>query len=276
MLHRVAYIEFITVNGQIKRLDGIDFEFSISKSLGTVMNEATISIFNLSKEDIEYLTTFTSQWIAYNQRKRIRIFAGYQETAVGLIYDGDIVEALPTLPPDIILRCKAFSGAYGNSTIISKSITEQISVKDLLTQVSSWTGKEVLDNTTSNKTVNGFYYTGSVTQLIRQLNEIGGISVYEDDGVINAVDSNNIDIGTSIRLVSENNGMIEIPQPNAIGINVKILLDPTIKIGQVIKVESKSIPACNGLYSIYEMKHSGALRSNHFYTDIMARRKSNE
>lgn len=272
MFNRICYVEFITANGQAKRLDGIDIQFQVEKHLGAVMNEANITIYNLTREDIEYLTTFTSQWIAYQQRKRIRIFAGYEDTSVGLIFDGDIVEALPSMPPDIALRCKARSGAYNNSTMISKSITEPIAVKDLLQQAGSWTGLTINDHTTTDKKVNGFYYTGSVTQLIGQLNDIPDIIAYEDDGTLWVVDKKDTNTGMQMRVINKDSGMIDIPQPNALGINVKMLLDPAIKLGQQIKVESSLIPACNGIYTIYELKHSGHLRGNEFYTDITARR----
>lgn len=272
MFNRVCYVEFITANGQAKRLSDIDIQFSIEKHMGAVMNEANITIYNLTREDIEYLTTFTSQWIAYKQRKRIRIFAGYSDTSVGLIFDGDIIEALPTIPPDIALRCKARSGAYNNSTMISKSVTEPIYVKDLLKQAGSWTGLTINDHTTTDRKIGGFYYTGSVTQLIGQLNDIPDIIAYEDDGNLWVVDKKNTDTGLQMRVINKNSGMIEMPQPDALGIEVKVLLDPAIKLGQQIKVESEMIPACNGVYTVYELKHTGHLRGNEFYTDIKARR----
>lgn len=272
MFDRICYIEFITANGQMKRLEGIDVNFSVKKYMGAVMNEATIRIYNLAKEDIEYLTTFTSQWIAINQRKRIRIFAGYKDTNVGLIFDGDIVEALPSSPPDIVLNCKALSGYYNNLSVISKSVTEQISVKDLLKQVSSWTGLTVNDYTKTTRTISGFYHTGSITQIIDQLNNIPDIIAYEDDGALCVVDSNNVNINKERRKITKDSGMIDIPQPDAIGIKVKVLLDANIKIGQQIEVESSAIPACNGVYTIYELEHQGELRGSNFYTLITARR----
>ena len=273
MFDRVVYVEFITASGEMKRLEGIDVKFSISKYMGVVMNEATIDIYNLAKEDIEYLTTFTSQFIAYDKRKRIRIFGGYKDTSVGLLFDGDIVEAIPTSPPDIILRCKAMTGHYGNSTIISKSITQPITVKDLLKQASGWIGRDINDYTTSNKKIDGFYYTGAETQLIGQINNIPDITCFEDDGALTVVDSKNPNIQKGTRLINSSSGMIDIPQPDALGIKVKILLDPDIRLGQTIKIESSSIPACNGLYWIYEFSHRGHLRGTEFYTEISARRK---
>lgn len=272
MFDRVVTVEFIAANGQLKRLEGIDVRFDVKKYMGAVMNEGNVEIWNLPQEDVEYLTTFTSQWIAINQRKRIRIIAGYKDTNVGLLFDGDIIEALPTVPPDVCLRCKARSGAYGNSTMISKSITRQISVKDMLKQAGQWTGLKINDFTTTTRKIDGFYYTGSATQLINQINNIPDIIAYEEDGSLCVVDKKNPDIQKGIRLINSSSGMIGIPQPDALGVKVRILLDPNIRLGQQIKVESSTIPACNGIYTIYELEHKGELRGSEFYTDITARR----
>lgn len=273
MFDRVAYVEFITANGEMKRLQGIDLRFSIHKYMGVTMNEANIELYNLAKSDIEYLTTFTSQFIAYEKRKRIRIFGGYKDTNVGLLFDGDITEAIPSAPPDIVLRCKAMTGHYGNSTIISKSITEQISVKDMLKQASEWIGEEINDYTTTDRKINGFYYTGAATQLINQINNIPDITCYEDDGALCVVDTKEPNIGKEVRKINSSSGMIGIPQPDAMGITTTILLDPNIRLGQTIDVTTTAIPAANGQYWIYELTHKGQLRGSDFYTEIKARRK---
>ena len=81
-----------------------------------------------------------------------------------------------------------------------------------------------------------------------------------------------IDVG--IRHIDETSGLIGVPKPDAIGIECQILLDNSIKIGQRIYIESKIIPSANGEYYVYELKHSGDLRGNEFYTEIKARRLS--
>ena len=243
MFDRVLYVEFVTASGEIKRLEGIDVKFSIHKYMGVVMNEANIELYNLAKEDVEYLTTFTSQFIAYEKRKRIRIFGGYKNTSVALLFDGDITEAIPSTPPDICLRCKAMTGHYGNSTIISKSITQPIAVKDMLKQASGWIGKEIKDFTTTDKKINGFYYTGAATQLIGQINNIPNITCYEDDEAICVVDSKSPNIDKEIRKINSSSGMIGIPQPDALGIKVNILLPKLSLIPDNLGRKSKENPS---------------------------------
>lgn len=271
MKNRKIIVQFQTPAG-LKELDGIEVKFSVEKLASAVMNQADIDICNLTKDDIEYLTTYTSQFIAINQRKRIRIFAGYEDTGVSLIFDGDIVEALPTNPPDVWLRCKALSGYYNAKTPLSTVISGTHSIKEICASVAGFLELSLNYMATCTKTISDFEFTGGKTRLIKELNEICDILVYEDDGVLVVQDKGQPRIDVGIRRIDETSGMIGIPKPDAIGIECKILLDNSIKIGQKIYIESTSIPAASGEYCIYELKHSGDLRGNEFYTEIKARR----
>ena len=111
--NRVARVQFKTPGGD-KELDGIELKFSIEKNGGAIMNKATIDICNLARSDIEYLTTYTSQFIAINDRKRIRLIAGY-DNEYGLIFDGDIINALPTMPRTLVLTISLSLLSFMNS-----------------------------------------------------------------------------------------------------------------------------------------------------------------
>ena len=128
---------------------------------------------------------------------------------------------------------------------------------------------------TSTKTVSDFEYTGGKTKAIKELNELGDIVAYEDDGVLVVQDQGQPRTDIGIRRIDETSGLIGIPKPDAIGVECKVLLDNTLKIGQKIYLESLVIPSSCGEYYIYELKHSGDLRGNEFYTEIKARRIRN-
>ena len=256
----------------MKELDGIEVKFSVEKLASAVMNKANIDICNLAADDIEYLTTYTSQFIAIAQHKRIRIFAGYVDTGVSLIFDGDIVEALPTNGPDRWLKCKALSGYYNARTPVSTVVQGTNSIRDVCAAVAGFCNLSLNYMATSTKTISDFEYTGGKTRAIKELNELGDIVAYEDDGVLVVQDKGEPRTDVGIRRIDETSGLIGIPKPDAIGVECQILLDNSIKIGQKIYLESKIIPSACGEYYIYELKHSGDLRGNEFYTEIKARR----
>lgn len=271
MKNRKIIIQFETPAG-MKELDGIEVKFSVEKLASAVMNKANIDICNLAADDIEYLTTYTSQFIAIAQHKRIRIFAGYVDTGVSLIFDGDIVEALPTNGPDRWLKCKALSGYYNARTPVSTVVQGTNSIRDVCAAVAGFCNLSLNYMATSTKTISDFEYTGGKTRAIKELNELGDIVAYEDDGVLVVQDKGEPRTDVGIRRIDETSGLIGIPKPDAIGVECQILLDNSIKIGQKIYLESKIIPSACGEYYIYELKHSGDLRGNEFYTEIKARR----
>lgn len=274
MKNRRIIIQFDTPQG-LKELDGIEVKFSVEKLASAVMNKADIDICNLATEDIEYLTSYTSQFIEIAKHKRVRIFAGYEDTGISLIFDGDIVEALPTLGPDRWLKCKALSGYYNARTPISTVVQGTQPIKNVCAAVAGFLNLSLNYMATSTKTVSDFEYTGGKTKAIKELNELGDIVAYEDDGVLVVQDIGQPRTDIGIRRIDETSGLIGIPKPDAIGVECKVLLDNTLKIGQKIYLESLVIPSSCGEYYIYELKHSGDLRGNEFYTEIKARRIRN-
>lgn len=271
MKHRKIIVEFKTPAGD-KRLDGIEVKFSVEKIMSAVMNKASIDICNLAKEDIEYLTTYTSQFIAINERKRIRLFAGYEEDGVSLIFDGDIVEGMPTNPPDRWIRCKALSGYYSNKEPISKTFNGDLSVQDLCKEASNLLNLPLTFEANTVKKISDFSFTGDKQKIIKALNEIGEIVAYEDDEMLYVIDKDKPRTSLATRYISETSGLIGVPKPDPIGIECTVFLDNSLKIGQQIYIESKIFPSASGIYYIYELKHTGDLRGQEFYTNIKARR----
>ena len=273
-MKRKVIVQIQTANGT-KEFDGIDVKFNITKVMSSIMNEAHISICNLTKDDIEYLTTFTSEFIAIQERKRIRIFAGYEETGVSLIFDGDIARAIPTMPPDVWLECKALSGYYSNKEMISMSLKGSISVNDVCTACASELGLPIINLSTVPKMITDFAFTGDKWKLIGELNDLGGISAWEDNGTLYVANEKTPRNDIVARELSENSGMIGVPKVDPIGIEVTLLLDNSLQIGQTVILNSQLFKQANGNYYIYEIKHDGHLRGNNFQTIIKARRVNN-
>ena len=273
-MKRKVIVQIQTANG-IKEFDVIDVKFSLKKVMSSIMNEAQISICNLAKDDIEYLTTFTSEFIAIQQRKRIRIFAGYEETGVSLIFDGDIARAIPTSPPDVWLECKALSGYYSNKEVISMSLKGSLSISDICMACASKLGMPLIDLSKTTKKITDFSFTGDKRKLISEINDLGGISAWEDNGTLYISDENKPRGDILARELSEKTGMIGVPKVDPIGIEVTMLLDNSLQIGQVVVLNSQLFKQANGNYYIYEIRHEGHLRGNNFQTTIKARRVDN-
>lgn len=264
-----------TVNGaraNAKRLDGISTRFRIEKYMNAVMNKATIQLANLAREDIEYLTTFTSWAFAIEKRKRIRLFAGYENQNVGLIFDGDITKATPTMPPDIWLECEALSGFYDNQNVLSISIAQETSLRSICEEAAQQLGLSLKFYSENQKTIDGFTYCGGARNILYKINDLFQVCAYEENRKLYVRDLYPTSKYVNAKLISENSGLIGIPQPGPMGVDLTVLLDPTIELGAPIQLKSRRIPAADGIYYPYAMIYEGASRENPFYTHLRCRR----
>lgn len=271
MLHRIMKVQITTPMG-VKELDGIDVRFTATKFMSGVMNEAFIDIFNLNRSDIEYLTTYTSQFIAKQQNKRIRVFAGYKETNLSLIYDGTIVNAIPTSPPDIVLRCKALTNYFDNKKQLSLNMSGNINISDICQAAAQNMNLKLDFSVSGDKKLLGFNFTGNVGDIVKEIEELGNYNVWYDNETLFVTDKDKERQDLTVREISEESGMIGIPKVDAVGCEVTILLDNAVKIGQKILLNSKMIPSANGYYLIYEIAYDLHLRGTNYYMVLKARR----
>lgn len=263
-------------------MSGIDVKFNIDIFRGSINNKARIDICNLTKENIEYLTSFYAWDKELNKEKMIKISAGYKDKNVAILFSGDIYKALPTQPPDIWIRCEAMSGYWKNQKHISESMTGEFSIKDIAEKIASNLGLK-LDFQVKNKRsllkkIIDFIYSGGLTGMIHKITSMLDVVAYEDNGKLVVADKEMsfsdipFKAGQKVKIISEETGMIGIPTPDAVGVVYTTLLDTATKIGEVIYLKSKRIPACNGYYFVYHINYSGHLRGTEFYSTFECRR----
>ncbi len=271
---RVLFVEIESINPEskqkmLKRIEGLAIKGKASRKGGSTQAEAQISIANLPKEDIEYLTTFASPYMKPKTKKLIRVYAGYSQTGWGQIFSGDIEEAIPQDMPDTWLNIKAKSLYYANRTPLSFGVTN-ITSKDLSQSIADELGLKLDWQATSRKTFDRFYHTGSQTGLIPQYNKLDDVTMYEDNGVLRVVDKvqpkPTSDKG--VKLISKDTGMVGIPEPDQYGVKVKCLLDASLNLSKWFKLESVKLPTLNGFYQIYDLDFDFSNRETNFYCNI--------
>lgn len=272
--NRVCFVEVETNdNGkkQLKRLDGLAIKGQASRKMGSTEAEANVSIANLAQSDIEYLTTFMSPYVKPQTKKLIRIFAGYSLTGWGKIFEGDIVEALPSDLPDTWLNIKAKSLYYARRAPISYGIANSDmqkcgqSIAQELNLSFDW-------QASTNKNLGIFNFNGSKAELIKEYNRLGDVVMYEDNGVLRVIDKNSKRSNQKpVKLISIDSGMVGIPEPDKLGVRVKCLLDASVSCGDWVQVKSLKLPTINGYYQVYELAFDFATREQQFYCNILGK-----
>lgn len=260
--------------------DGLNVKFDVTlRAACENANEAKISILGMTPPKIQYVTSYMDFTTEILKHKTISLYAGYKEmNNTTLLFNGDVVHALPTMPPDVWLEIDAKAGHYRQMEKISKSTTKEMSFQQLCDFAAKWIGVsldwKVKDGNIASHVVKGYEYTGSIEKCMEALAQIQPVYVYlsHDNKSIVVVDRDNPDAGLSMKQINKNTGLIGIPQPSVIGCEFDCFMDPTIMRFQPMMVQSEMIPSMNGIYLAYEVKHSGDLRGGRWISHVKCRR----
>lgn len=282
----------------MKQMDGIDFKFQIRKlcDMTTTNCEASVSILGLSRETVLRLATTRPTAIEQSLRKRIRVYASYEDFGDNLIFDGDVVMAQPTLPPDNWLDIKAFVGNYRKYQLYSSSINDELQVKQLMINSAKVLGlKKVEFKDAQDKRVQaemirklkGFDCSGTKEDLLQMLNRVSDFLVFEDNGMLVCkLRTDERRSRTTPALISESTGMIGIPEvlvgsadgkgkksandssPSSLRLKVKCFINPSIQLWDLVYLQSVYLPDADGYYTVNEIEYNGQLRGQDWYMTL--------
>lgn len=271
---RVCFVEVECIDDKgtkkLKRLNGLALKGTAKRQAGNTKSEATLQIANLDKRTVEYLTTYTTPYFNPKTKKKINIYAGYEQTGWGRIFSGDITEAIPKGMPDNWLHIKAQSLYYANRTTLTYT-SNNISVKELGKSISGQLGLSFDWQATSQKNIDNFDFVGSKAELIKHYNQIGDVIMFEDNGILRVVDKKQKPPEKGIKFISKETGLIGEVEPDQYGIKLKCLIDASLDCGKWIKTKSEKLPNTNGLYCIYSLDFDFASREQQFYCNIYAK-----
>ena len=289
MRKRRAFISFPEQHGSDssllmsqKVLDGLNigFRVRIVSDMG-VPAEANIDIYNLNRDDLQFLTTSAANWMA--KKTLIQLYAGYDDD-VELIFGGQIMTAPPEGYPDLVLHIKCLSGLEWMTTNINVQ-KANIKLIDLIDYTSSVTGFPVnipakmrRTNETLNKKIDEFSYTGSVYNLLDKIQSmLGGFSIGGKSVFLSAYNDNTFvwnpeTTDGQTLYISKESGMVGVPEITDIGANVKMLLNTKVRTGSRIYLHSDRVPDASGEYIITQIIHEGEVRGTAWYTTLMCTR----
>ena len=262
-----------------KELDGLNIKFNVKIfSQAGIPAQTSIEIYNLNRKDLEFLTTSAAVWL--EKRSLIQLYAGYDDD-VRLLFSGQILDAPPSGNPDVSLSIKGISDMKWMTENVQLSM-EETTIYELLKKASDIMGYPLnlpegmkADNEWLNTRIDNFSYTGTPMGLLSRIQaECGGFSLEEKTYVVSCY-NNQIYVWDTIDrrnvpklLISKKTGMVGYPHPTGVGVNVKMLLNPNIKCGDIVHLESERVPMCNGDYYVVAITHEGELRANSYYTTL--------
>jgi hypothetical protein len=264
----------LEVNGRIKTYSTPFYiQATGTKFANSLQNESNIIIANLDRETQDYILTETTPYNRNNTIKSITVEAGRQSYGTAIIYTGNIIYSSLSQPPDVGITLKCLTGNFLKTQVVGVSQSGQATTQQISASVANLTGL-ILRYEATTKNISNYNFSGSGINQIAELNNLGGINAYQDDGVLVVKDAG-VPLRNTLKIVSPSTGMIGIPEFTEQGIKVKFLLDNRVLIGGLIRIQSNIYPAANGEYVIYKLSFEICTRDTPFYYIAEAQRIRN-
>jgi hypothetical protein len=275
--------------------EGLEFnqfkvQFTIRRGDFQTPNSCDVRIFNLSDA--------TAQQIGQNEYTTLSISAGY-EGNFALIFQGTIKQyrlgRIDQLDSYVDITAADGDEAYNFAPILTSipSGTNQTGLSNILAGAMSKYNVTVNYAPTlpSNQLIRGRVMYGLCRDEYRDFAWTNNCKWSLQDNQITLIPYVSYIAGGAIPLISVSTGLIGVPEQTQQGINIRTLLNPNYKIGQLVQLtagvntfrRSLDLPSvvsnqatalqvqtsADGLYYVMVANHKGDTRGNDWYTEMV-------
>ena len=271
---RIGYVSIEDANGNMRSYggnDGLDFKFSGEK-VGDIYASFEVGVLGLSAETINDLTVWNPAEAIVSSRK-IKVYAGYENGGIeNPLFEGIIIEAIPTNPPEMWLNFKCLRFVDRESEVSNPSMLKEVKLIDIFQRI----GEDLGLNTRweSEKVDKGkevsFDYSGSKSQICDKFAAAFDLVVYEENGILYSGDKRpqmNGPHGTIVE-INQNTGMLALGNITLAGATIKTRLNDKCGLMSWVHLTSVIVPKANGMYVVIRKKHYGHFRGQDWTTEL--------
>lgn len=268
--NRIIEVGF-EIDGQIERFRDLYITANGTKFANENQNECEIVIANLDKATRDYLVTATSPFNKSASPKKFFLSAGRESTGISQIYTGDISSVEVSQPPDIKVKWKTLTGNDKKTKVTTVTHGASSTLSEISKQTSENLGLK-LNFQASDKNIANYSYSGGSLDQVGDIGDMGSVDAFVDDDTLIVKDSTRA-VSSEEIILSEETGLVGVPELTEQGIKVTYFLDNKTKLGGLIKLTSILNPALNGEYIIYKLGFNVATREVPFYWIAEAKRR---
>lgn len=250
--------------------------FSVTKDTSSAENTAEVSIINLNADHRAFIESYKE-----NGGAKLVVSAGYAppgaEALTGRIFEGDIVPSGGVENryerPDWATTIKAASGARAMANAkVSKSFkgkTSQQNIFDAITTPMKSQGLAVAPpkGVPAGSTRKGFSLGGLARDLLDSFSRDHELDWFVDDGELIVLPVDEVS-DADIIVLSPTTGLLESPVKTEKGVKAKALINPNIKPGREVRVESRAFSGRR--FKVEKLVHKGDNREGAYFTELEA------
>lgn len=257
-------------------VSGLKIEFSFEKALQSKPNSGKIRIWNLKASTAKFAKSATA----------VQIVAGYDNNR-GLVYRGDLrrvsnrrssttnttrlsqvregIDFITEL--DLGGHVEALTSAY-----FQRSYAGTVPLKTVIAEALS-TFTLVPSNTDilPDITLEDYCWSGKTSDLLDSLLLDTDFGWHEDDGLI-VFHETEKPISLNPVRVNPDTGLLSTPEIERRSIKFKTMLNPALRVGGLIHLESTDNPEANGSWKVKKLVLRGSNREGEHTTEVEARR----
>ena len=236
--------------------------FEISKTITSEPNPAKIRVYNLNESH--------RNAIRGKEFNRVVLWAGYAEMRV--IFSGDIIKSNITRDGlDIVTEMECGDGANDITfASVNKTITagadDAVIVRETLRDMGGVSGG-VADIPNKRALPRAKVLVGNARDVLSRVSRNNDADWSVQDGALLMLPKNKA-LESDGFVLSKDTGMIGAPEETNDGLKVACLLNPALRIGSLIRIES-ILKHFNGDYKITELTHSGDYLSDQWQSNIV-------
>jgi hypothetical protein len=255
----------------------VTFDISKSSSNKDKTNSAAIEITNLSSESLKLLDADYPAAV---------FSAGYAGTGIKRIFAGQVTNVTTRKSgTDRVTQIQMGSGYTDlNHQVMSQLVAPGRTVRDVAEDIRKAipnVSRGVFNGTNlNNAVIYGYPLTGTPKEMLDELSRKYGLHWQIDEDILYVHDNDraNTENFTEAYVISKYTGMIETPyrvsgdvargskdKTKKQGAQVKLLLNPDIIPGDIVKLEDTLI---NGWFRVDSLRHTGGWRDRGWYTHL--------
>lgn len=276
---RKVILEIIPQNGQTVIIDKLRINFNIEKTSTSTPNSAEIEVYNLAE---------TTRNLIAAKGTKVKLSIGYEGlnpqgffgTGIGttsnvdLVYFGDVRKFIVNVQkPDVISRIECGDGLnkYSNARI-NKSYGRGVKLEQIITDLEQAMGLPIIrrDKKLTKVFAGGVTLSGLVRDYLDKICESNGLEWSIQDNQIRIIEKDFFTKTQGIILLTPETGLIKSPNSTKDGIEFESLIQPNLKIGSIVKIESKYL---TGFFKIRKINHAGDSQEGDFLTKCECRTK---
>ncbi|MBO7735232.1 MAG: hypothetical protein J6S67_21890 [Methanobrevibacter sp.] len=244
--------------------------FQTQASVNGLAPSANINITGLLRDTMGYLATSYTSWTEKKILNRIVLDAGYDDQH-GIVFDGEIIEATPSLDSadfNISLKCQSlYSKLTGNISSISKE--GEVDAKEIAQEIAKDMDVQLVYYPEKEYKVNYTMTDESPVSQMRNLSKMTGLDVYVENGRMYVKEPAK-PVDKLPQLVIDSSNIIGAPMPDALGCRVQIRMNPNLKSGMKVKLNSKRFPILNSEdYFLNTYHHVGETKGKKWFSEVI-------